>query len=69
MTSVEDPTQQQAMGSMSDANVTWFEVSRRLEYLQQHKEKKESQKVKKNELPRTAKGKEGKRAKTRNERG
>ena len=66
---MEDPTQQQAMGSMSDANVTWFEASRRLEYLQQHKEKKESQKVKKNELPRIAKGKEGKRAKTRNERG
>jgi len=37
-----------------------FEVGRRFEYLPQRNEKKESQKAKKNELPITAKGEEGK---------
>ena len=62
MTSVEEPTQQQARGSISDADVTLFEVCRRLEYLPQRKEKRESLKVNTNDFPITAKGREGKRA-------
>ena len=44
------------------ADVTLFEVGRRVEYLPRHKEKTKSQKVtqKENEIPITAKGKEGK---------
>jgi hypothetical protein len=38
-------------GSIIDADVTLFEVGRRLEYLSHRKEEKESQKTKKNELP------------------
>jgi hypothetical protein len=38
-------------GSIIVADVTSFEVGRRLEYLSQRKEKNESQKAKKNELP------------------
>ena len=57
------------MVSISDEDVTLFEVGRLLEYFPHRKEKKESQKVKKNDLPITAKGKEGKREKTRSERG
>jgi hypothetical protein len=50
-------------GSIIDADVTLFEVCQLLEYLSQRKEKKESQKAKKNELSLfiTAKGKKGKR--------
>ena len=44
-----------------DTDVTLFEVGRRLKYLSQRKEKKESQKVKKNKPSTgTVKGKEGK---------
>ena len=51
-------------GSIIDADVTLFEVRQLLEYLSQRKEKKESQKAKKNELSLsiTVKGKKGKRA-------
>ena len=46
------PTQQQVTGSIIDADVTLFEVGRRrLEYLSQRKEKKESQKAKKKSSP------------------
>ncbi len=59
-------------GSFIDADVTLFEVGRRLEYSSQRKEKKEftrRQQRKMSKYPITAKGKEGKRAKTRMERG
>jgi hypothetical protein len=38
-------------GSIIDADVTLFEVRRRLEFLPQRKEENESRKAKKNELP------------------
>ena len=50
------------MGIIIDADVTLFEVGRLLKYLSQRKEKKESHKAKKNELPITDKGKERERA-------
>ena len=59
-------------GGIIDADVTLFEVGRRLEYSSQRKEKKEfthRQRRKMSKYPITAKGKEGKRAKTRMERG
>ena len=59
-------------GSIIDADVTLFEVGRRLEYSSQRKEKKEfthRQRRKMSKYPITAKGKEGKRAKTSMERG
>ena len=65
----ESPTQHQVMGSINDTDVTSFEVSTLLEYLSPYKEKKQKQKVKKNELPRSAKGNEGRRTKTRIEKG
>ena len=43
-------THQQVTGSIIDTDVTLFEVCQLLEYLSQRKEKKESQKAKKNEL-------------------
>ena len=54
------PTQQQVNGSIIDADATLFEVGRRLKCLSQCKEKKLSQKGKKN-------GMEGKRATARSE--
>ena len=56
-------------GSIIDTDAALFEVGRRLKYLSQRKEKKLSQKGKKNEHPITAKGMEGKRATGRRERG
>jgi hypothetical protein len=53
-------SQQHATARINDADVTLFEVGRRLEYLPQRNEKKESQKANQNELPITAKGEEGK---------
>ena len=51
--------------SIIDIDVALFEVGRRLKYLSQRKEKKLSEKAKKNELPITGKGMAGKRATAR----
>jgi hypothetical protein len=65
------PTPQHVTGSIIDADVTLFEVGRRLEYSSQRKEKKEfthRQQRKMSEYTITAKGKEGQRTKTMMER-
>jgi hypothetical protein len=57
-------------GSIIDADATLFEVGRRLKYLSQARRRNcHSTKGKKNELPITGKGMEGKRATARRERG